>query len=129
MPGNYSSGENNSGNIQVGTVGGENERLSVQFKVINSGRKFIPLIIYKGAPLVHNSRRNTIAVELQDCKQDIHGNCYPPEHKVYLSRTRTEKPSGDQTIEVLKNVIVPEIGIPDGTSLSAIVDYFKGHSK
>ena len=77
MPGNYSWEDQNSGNIQVGTGGGEMERFSVQFKVMKSGRKVIPVIIYKGAPLVHNSRRNTIAVELQYCKHNIHGNRYP----------------------------------------------------
>ena len=51
MPGNYSWEDQNSGNIQVGTGGGEMERFSVQFKVMKSGRKVIPVIIYKGAPL------------------------------------------------------------------------------
>ena len=54
MPGNYSWGEKNAGNIQVGTGGGEKDILTVQFTVMKSGRKVRPVIIYKGAPLVNN---------------------------------------------------------------------------
>ena len=78
MIGNYSWGEKNYLNVQVGTGGGDTERFTLKFTVMKSGRKVRPIIIYKGAPLVHNSRSNTIAVELRDRKLDIHGNRYPP---------------------------------------------------
>ena len=75
--GNYSWGEKNDGNIQVGTGRGDKERFTVKAIVTKSGRKVRPVIIYKGPPLVNNSRINKIAVEIRDCKTDIHGNIYP----------------------------------------------------
>ena len=42
---------------------------------------------------------------------------------------RTENSSGDHTIEVLKNTIVPSIGIIHGTRGVVLVDDFKSHSK
>ena len=42
---------------------------------------------------------------------------------------RTENSSGDHTIEVLKNAIVPGIGVIHGTRGVVLVDDFKSHSK
>ena len=104
LPGNYSWGAKNDGNVQVTTGGAEKEIFNVQFSCLKSGRKLIPIIILKCAPLTEISRRNSVAVELMDWFPENSGNNHPPEDKVYLTSTKSASSSGEYEITHTKQV-------------------------
>ena len=62
LPGNYSWGTINDGNIQIATGGAEKQRFTVQLSCLKSGRKVRPIIIFKVAPAYARSSTISIAV-------------------------------------------------------------------
>ena len=127
----YSWGERNTGGRQVATGGKEKSRITVQLSICKSGRKLRPTIIYKGAippPEGERLKKKSIAYELFHRNPDKAGNLYPPKEDVHLMVNTTAKSSGQATIEVLEEVIFPEIGIQKKERGAMLVDDFKGHS-
>ena len=129
LPGNYFWGTKFDGNVQIATGGAEKNRFIFHLSCFNSGKKFIPIIIFKGAPLTEQSRRNSIAVEHREQLPDNSGDQQPQEEKVYLDSTNSASLSGKATVNDLRDVILPVINIQDGESFGVLVDYFKGHSR
>ena len=85
MPGNYSWGENNFGNIQVAAGGAEKERFAVQLTCLKSGREICPVIIFKGASIAANSSINSVSHQLQNRVSDNVGNMFPPKCLIFFT--------------------------------------------
>ena len=131
MPSNYSWVECGTGNKHVATGGAEKERFTVQLTCLKSGRKLPPFIIFKGAspPINGQLKKNTVAYELKHRLDDNAGNKYPAPDDIYMTCSKTANSSGELTIEILREVIFPAIGIFDGKVGGVLVDDFKGHSR
>lgn len=116
---------------QIGTGGGEKDRFTVQLTCLKDGGKVKPFIIFKAAPAngVREFKTNTVAYELKNRLPDNAGNTYPPSDKVYLTCNKTANSNGAFTIEILREVIFPALGVFDGERAGMLVDDFKGHSK
>ena len=127
----YSWGKTNSGNRQIGTGGTEKERFTAQLTIKKDGSKLPVFFIFKGALAPENGRlrSNTVMHELIHREADSNGNEYPPEDKAVLVCTPTANSNGNLTIDILKKVIFPAIGIDYGSRGGVLVDDFKGHSK
>ena len=78
MPVNFSWYTKNDGNVYITTGGAEKDRFTVQLSCLKSGRKRIPIIIFKVAPLTDRSRRKSVSVELRDRLPYNIGNHHPP---------------------------------------------------
>ena len=58
---------------------------------------------------------------------DKNDNAYPPYDKVHLMVSKKANSSSELTIEVIGNVIFPDIGIHNNERGGVLFDDFKGH--
>ena len=129
LSGNYYWGTKNCGNVPIATGGAEKEQFTVQLSCLKSGKKYIPMIIFKGYPLTEWSIRNSIEVEPRYRLLDNSGNYHPPEDKVYLTSTKSASSSCEATVDAIWDVILPGIRIQYGKICGVLMDDFKGNSK
>ena len=111
LSGNYSWGPINDGNTQISTGGTDKERFAVQLSCLKSERKIRPIIIFKGALSHARSSTRYIAVEIRDRLPDNAGNMYPAQNKIHIITTKTANSIGEVTMDCLRDVIFPEIGV------------------
>ena len=85
-----------------------------------------PYIIWKGSPQEGLPyKKNTIQYEICSNGPDSYGKQYPSADKVFMTVTKTANANWEMTIEVLDQVLLPEIDAGPGAILC---DGFKGHS-
>ena len=103
----------------------------MQLTCLKSGRKIPTFIFFKVASPSpnNNQRRNTVAYELKHRLDDNARNKYPPDNYLYITCSKTENSNGELTIEILREVIFPGIGIFEGRRGGVLVDEFKGQSR
>ena len=105
------------------------ECFTVQLSCLKSRRKIRPIIIFKGAPTHAHSSTISIAVEIRDRLPYNSGNIFPARNKIRVNTTKTSNSTGEVTMDCLRDVIFPEIGVLEGERCGILVDDFKGHSK
>ena len=139
--GDYTWGTKNSGRRHIRTGGKEKERYTVQLSVrfSRTNNKLPPFIIWKGSPTANPNHRNTINYEIthRDSPDaaDKAGNKHPPKDKVAMVVSETANSSGELTVMILEEVILPGIGVVDddgnasGNAGTILVDDFRGHGR
>jgi hypothetical protein len=130
-PSNYSWGLKVTGIQQVLIGGAEKDRFTLQLTYAKDGTKFQLYIIFKGASPKEGitQRRGTVAYEIQHRLPDNNGIEYPPVENCILACAPKGNSNGELTIDILKKVIFPGIGIFEGKRGGVLVDDFKGHSR
>lgn len=138
--GEYTWGKKNSGRRPIKTAGKEKERFTAQLHIRfrETDNKLTPSVIFRGAapPVGKQPGKATVAYEILHRLEDkVTGHKYPPESEVALYVSPTANSNGELTVELLEDVILPEIGLvdnegdPTGVPGGILVDDFKGHSK
>lgn len=140
-PSEYTWDKKNSGRRPIRTGGKEKERFTVQLSVRFSRKdnKLPPLIIWKANPNANPDHRNTVLYEIthrdSPDAEDKAGNKHPPKEKVAMAVSETANSSGELTVHILNEVILPGIGVVDDdgnandNAGTILVDDFRGHGR
>ena len=108
---------------QEATGIGDKEIFTVKVNIVKDGNKLKIFIIFNTQPEseVRENHRSIVAHELKNVMPGAAGNNCPLEDKVFLACRKTSKSNYEFAIMILKDIIMPKLGIlTKGESLCII---------